>query len=116
MTDDDKTTRAKAIGYLSSVLGYLDPKTLSRQQGFTPFFVEITLIRNSWVNLIRPKVAVIVQFLCDRLEDETGLKETSQGLFALQKSSRFGKDEATLVSSAYRTPLTLRFSEFEFLQ
>ncbi|PWW78340.1 ARM repeat-containing protein [Tuber magnatum] len=77
LTDDDKTTRAKAIGYLSSVLGYLDPKTLSRQQ-----------------------VAVIAQFLCDRLEDETGLKETSQGLFALQKSSRFGKEEAILVSSA----------------
>ncbi|RPA91136.1 ARM repeat-containing protein [Choiromyces venosus 120613-1] len=77
LTDDDKTTRAKAIGYLSSVLGYLDPKALSRQQ-----------------------VAVIAQFLCDRLEDETGLKETSRGLFALQKSSRFGKEEATLVSSA----------------
>ncbi|KAG0131695.1 putative DNA repair/transcription protein [Tuber indicum] len=77
LTDDDKTTRAKAIGYLSSVLGYLDPKTLSRQQ-----------------------VTVIAQFLCDRLEDETGLRETSQGLFALQKSSRFGREEATLVSSA----------------
>lgn len=112
MTDDDKTTRAKAIGYLSSVLGYLDPKTLSRQQGFNPSFVQIPLIWHSWVNLICSKVMVIVQFLCDRLEDETGLKETSQGLFALQKSSRFGKEEATLVSSAYRTPITLRSGEF----
>lgn len=57
-------------------------------------------------------MAVIVQFLCDRLEDETGLKETSQGLSALQKSSRFGKEEAILVSSAYGTPITLWFSEF----
>lgn len=34
LTDEDKTIRAKAIGYLSAVLGFLDPKTLSRQQGF----------------------------------------------------------------------------------
>jgi hypothetical protein len=44
---------------------------------------------------------VIAQFLCDRLEDEAGLKETAQGLVALQKAQRFGKDEATLIATTY---------------
>lgn len=44
-------------------------------------------------------MSVIGQFLCDRLDDEAGLKETSQGLIALQKMQRFGKEEAILVAS-----------------
>ncbi|KAL7267583.1 hypothetical protein RUND412_009827 [Rhizina undulata] len=77
LTDEDTTVRAKeAIAYLAAVLGCLDPKSLSRQQ-----------------------VAVIAQFLCDRLDDETGLKETAQGLIALQSMQRFGKEEAVLVAS-----------------
>jgi hypothetical protein len=49
-------------------------------------------------------VSVIARFLCDRLEDETGLKDTAQGLVALQKAQRFGKDEASLIASAYEPP------------
>lgn len=40
------------------------------------------------------------QFLCDRLDDETGLKEATQGLIAVHKMQRFGKDEAVTVASA----------------
>lgn len=50
--------------------------------------------------LMQETVSVICQFLCDRLDDETGLKETSQGLVALQKMQRFGKTDATTVTSA----------------
>lgn len=48
-------------------------------------------------------VSVISRFFCDRLEDETGLKDTAQGLVALHKAQRFGKDDALLVASAYET-------------
>jgi hypothetical protein len=41
LTDEDKTIRAKAIKYLSAVLGFLDPKTLSRQQGFNHRILQI---------------------------------------------------------------------------
>ncbi|KAI5850424.1 RNAPII transcription regulator C-terminal-domain-containing protein [Morchella snyderi] len=77
LVDDDRTVRAKAISYLSAVLSSLDSKALTRQH-----------------------VAVIAQFLCDRLDDESGLKETSTGLIALQAMARFGKDEAVTVTEA----------------
>ncbi|KAI5804937.1 RNAPII transcription regulator C-terminal-domain-containing protein [Geopyxis carbonaria] len=92
LTDDDTTVRAKAIGYLSAVLAELGSRSFTRQQ-----------------------VPVVAQFMCDRLEDETGLGETSSGLTALAKMHHFGKDEATQVMTALmkvdlpKHPLTTRF-------
>ncbi|KAI9782111.1 MAG: hypothetical protein M1839_005457 [Geoglossum umbratile] len=80
LTDDDTTVRAKAVAYLTAVLGALSPKSLTRQQ--------ITVIR---------------QFLCDRIEDESGLKETAQGLVALQRMSRFSGDDAVQVATTLFT-------------
>ncbi|KAI9869021.1 MAG: hypothetical protein M1813_002844 [Trichoglossum hirsutum] len=76
LTDDDTTVRAKAIAYLTAVLAALSPTTLIRQQ-----------------------IAVIRQFLCDRIEDESGLKETAQGLTALQRMSRFSGEDAVQVAT-----------------
>ncbi|KAI5846119.1 RNAPII transcription regulator C-terminal-domain-containing protein [Tricharina praecox] len=92
LTDDDTTVRAKAIGYLAAVLGELSPKSLSRQH-----------------------LPVITQFLCDRLEDETGLKEVASGLASLTKMHHFDSDQATKVATALITvdlpkhPPTTRF-------
>ncbi|KAF8476066.1 RNAPII transcription regulator C-terminal-domain-containing protein [Kalaharituber pfeilii] len=77
MVDDDATVRAKSIGFLSAILNALDSKSLTRQQ-----------------------IAVITQFLSDRLEDETGLKEVAQGLIALLKMPRFSAEEAEKVTLA----------------
>jgi DNA repair/transcription protein MET18/MMS19 len=82
-----------AIAYLAAVLGELGPKSLSRQQ-----------------------VPVIAQFLCDRLEDETGLKEVTSGLTSLARMQHFGNDEALQVTSALmgidlpKHPPTTRFT------
>lgn len=46
-------------------------------------------------------VAVLTQFLTDRLEDETGLKEVAQGLIALMNMPRFSAEEAELVIISY---------------
>ncbi|KAF8250485.1 ARM repeat-containing protein [Wilcoxina mikolae CBS 423.85] len=93
LTDDDTTVRAKVIGYLAAVLGELGPKSLSRQQ-----------------------VPVITQFLCDRFDDETGLKETAAALTSLTKMHFFGDSEATQVATALvkvdlpKHPPTTRFT------
>lgn len=77
LTNDDITIRAKAIAYLGAVLENLSPKTLTRTQ--IPFVRE---------------------FLCDRLEDETGVKETSGALTALAKQKSFTKEDTTGVVDA----------------
>ena len=43
-------------------------------------------------------VSVTVQFLCDRLEDAVGLRETAEGLIAVQKHDRFSKDNGMQVA------------------
>ncbi|KAI9857336.1 MAG: hypothetical protein M1824_004886 [Vezdaea acicularis] len=77
LTDDDATIRAKAVAYLGAVLGSLDAKALTRQH-----------------------VAVTRQFFCDRIDDATGLKESAQGLVALQRSSHFSAEDAAQVAIA----------------
>jgi DNA repair/transcription protein MET18/MMS19 len=75
------------------VLGELGPKSLSRQQ-----------------------VPVMTQFLCDRLEDETGLKEVATGLTSLTKMHFFGNAEATKIMTGLlavdlpKHPPTTRFA------
>ncbi|KAI5816584.1 RNAPII transcription regulator C-terminal-domain-containing protein, partial [Pyronema omphalodes] len=76
LTDDDTTVRAKAIGFLAGVLAELGPRSLTRQQ-----------------------VPVITQFLSDRFEDETGLKEIAAALTSMTKMHFFGDSEATLVAT-----------------
>ena len=92
LTDDDTTVRAGAIGYFAAVVGELGPKSLSRQH-----------------------LPVITQFLCDRLEDETGLKEVASGLISLTAMHYFDSDQATKVATALiavdlpKHPPTTRF-------
>lgn len=75
------------------MLAELGPKSLSRQQ-----------------------VPVITRFLCDRLDDETGLKETAAALTRLTKMHFFGDGEATQVATALvkvdlpKHPPTTRFA------
>lgn len=45
-------------------------------------------------------VSVITQFLTDRLEDETGLKEVANGLMALLGMQRFSAEDAEKVTLA----------------
>ena len=42
---------------------------------------------------------MIRQFLCDRIEDAAGLKETAQGLIALERMSRFTPEDAIQVAT-----------------
>ncbi|KAJ6257724.1 hypothetical protein Dda_7512 [Drechslerella dactyloides] len=74
LTNDDRTIRAKAIGFYAAVLTALPPTLLSPAQ-----------------------VSVITQFLCDRLEDEAGLKEVTQGLFAVYGMARFQPEDAQMI-------------------
>ncbi|EPS40889.1 hypothetical protein H072_5246 [Dactylellina haptotyla CBS 200.50] len=78
LTNDDRTIRAKAIGFYASVLAALPTTLLSPAQ-----------------------VSVITQFLCDRLEDETGLKEVSQGLLAVAGMTRFQPEDSVMVMRSY---------------
>ncbi|KAH0562369.1 hypothetical protein GP486_002935 [Trichoglossum hirsutum] len=80
LTDDDTTMRSKAVAYLTAVLAAMLPTTLTRQQ-----------------------IAVIREFLCARIEDESGLKETAQGLFTLQQMSRFSGEDAVQVATTLFT-------------
>ncbi|KAK6342855.1 hypothetical protein TWF718_008237 [Orbilia javanica] len=75
LTNDDRTIRAKAIGFYATVLTALPPSLLSPAQ-----------------------VSVITQFLCDRLEDEAGLKEVCHGLLAIAGMSRFQPEDAQMVA------------------
>jgi DNA repair/transcription protein MET18/MMS19 len=74
------------------VLDELGPKSLSRQQ-----------------------VPVITQFLCDRFDDETGLREAAAGLTSLTRMHFFGDSEATQVATTLvkvdlpKHPPTTRF-------
>jgi DNA repair/transcription protein MET18/MMS19 len=58
----------------------------------------------------------MTQFLCDRLEDETGLKEVATGLTSLTKMHFFGNAEATKIMTALlavdlpKHPPTTRFA------
>jgi DNA repair/transcription protein MET18/MMS19 len=83
-----------AIAYLAAVLGALAPDTLTRQQGSSSIASLI------WSSLTLYLVSVVRQFLCDRIEDATGLKESAQGLTALEKCKRFtGEDAQAVVRS-----------------
>ncbi|KAI9652551.1 MAG: hypothetical protein M1829_001511 [Trizodia sp. TS-e1964] len=100
LTDEDTTVRSKAIQYLSAVLPRLSHKFLSKQQA-----------------------SILCQFLCNRLEDESGLKETAQGLVALQKTSCLTKHDAQLVATTLfssvpqlqRHPQGTRYSVYALL-
>ncbi|KAF3928046.1 hypothetical protein AA313_de0201859 [Arthrobotrys entomopaga] len=77
LTNDDRTIRAKAIGFYAAVLAALPPSLLSPAQ-----------------------VSVITQFLCDRLEDESGLREISQGLIAVTSMTRFQPEDAVMIAKS----------------
>lgn len=64
-----------AIAYLSSVLAYIDVSSLSRQH-----------------------ITVLVEFMCERVDDEVAIKEICNGLIALQGMSRFSKEDAQLTA------------------
>jgi hypothetical protein len=59
------------------------------------FYRVLLYLETNWLGL----VAVIRQFLCDRIGDESGLKETAQGLTALQRMSRFSGEDAVQVAT-----------------
>ncbi|MCJ1246191.1 hypothetical protein MMC30_003396 [Trapelia coarctata] len=65
INDEDDTIRSKAVGFLSQVIGALQPTFLSRQQ-----------------------IQVLCQFLCDRIEDGGAVG----GLTKLQELRRFNKE------------------------
>ena len=73
INDEDATIRARAIDYLSQVIGQLNPTFLSRQQ-----------------------IQVLCQFLCDRIEDGGAIG----GLRKLQALGRFNKDLAVMTFRA----------------
>jgi DNA repair/transcription protein MET18/MMS19 len=50
--------------------------------------------------LTRQQVPVITQFLSDRFDDETGLKEIASALISMTKMHFFGDSEATQVATA----------------
>ncbi|EWC45959.1 hypothetical protein DRE_04752 [Drechslerella stenobrocha 248] len=77
LTNDDGIIRAKATGFYAAVLTFLPPTLLSPAQ-----------------------VSVITQFLCDRLEDEAGLKEVTQGLFAVAGMARFQPEDAIMIAKS----------------
>ena len=72
INDEDATIRARAIDYLSQIIGQLNATFLSRQQ-----------------------IKVLCQFLCDRIEDGGAIG----GLRKLQALGRFNKD---LVAMTFR--------------
>ena len=73
INDEDATIRARAVDYLSQVIGQLSPTFLSRQQ-----------------------VQVLCQFLCDRIEDGGAIG----GLRNLQGLDRFNKDMVAMTFRA----------------
>lgn len=73
INDEDATIRARAVDYLSQVIGQLSPTFLSRQQ-----------------------VQVLCQFLCDRIEDGGAIG----GLRKLQALGRFNKDMVAMTFRA----------------
>ena len=73
INDEDPTNRAKAIEYLSQIIGELPPNFLSRQQ-----------------------IQVLCQFLCDRIEDEGAVG----GLRKLEEMGRYNHEMATLTFRA----------------
>ena len=70
---EDDTVRSKAIQFLAKVLATLPPNFLSRQQ-----------------------LAIMTQFLCDRIEDAGAIT----GIKTLQAFPRFGGDLAVLTVRA----------------
>ena len=73
INDEDATIRARAVDYLSEVIGQLSPTFLSRQQ-----------------------VQVLCQFHCDRIEDGGAIG----GLRKLQGLGRFNKDMVAMTFRA----------------
>lgn len=73
INDEDPTIRARAIDYLSQVIGQLSQTFLSRQQ-----------------------IQVLCQFLCDRIEDGGAV----EGLRKLQALDRFNKDTVAMTFRA----------------
>lgn len=73
INEEDDSIRARAIDYLSQVIGRLSPTFLSRQQ-----------------------IQVLCQFLCDRIEDGGAVG----GLRKLQALGRFNKDMAAMTFRA----------------
>ena len=73
INDEDVTIRARAIDYLSQVIGQLNATFLSRQQ-----------------------IQVLCQFFCDRIEDGGAIA----GLKKLQALGRFNKDMVAMTFRA----------------
>ena len=73
INDEDATNRARAIEYLSQVIGELAPTFLSRQQ-----------------------IEVLCQFLCDRIEDGGAVG----GLKKLEGMGRYNRDMAIMTFRA----------------
>ena len=73
INDEDATNRARAVEYLSYVIGELSPNFLSRQQ-----------------------VQVLCQFFCDRIEDGGALG----GLKKLERMERYNNEMAILTFRA----------------
>lgn len=73
INDEDEKIRARALAYLVAVISFLPPKFLSRQQ-----------------------IQVLVQFLCDRIEDGGAI----DGLSRLQSLDRFTTELAQTVVRA----------------
>ena len=73
INDEDATIRARAIDYLSQVIGHLSAIFLSRQQ-----------------------IQVLCEFLCNRIEDGGAVG----GLRKLAALSRFNKEMASLTFRA----------------
>ncbi|KAI9824266.1 MAG: hypothetical protein M1832_002073 [Thelocarpon impressellum] len=80
LTDDDATIRARAVAYFSAVLAALQPNFLTRQH-----------------------IGVTVQFLCDRVQDASGLREAAEGLAAVQRHDRFLGENAVQLATALFT-------------
>lgn len=73
INDEDEKIRARAVSFLSDIIGELPPNHLSRQQ-----------------------IQVLCNFLCDRIEDGGAI----EGLSTLQSSERFTNDMAQTVVRA----------------
>lgn len=68
----------------------------------------ISLVDIYLIDPLQTKVSVITQFLCNRLEDEVGLKEVAQGLLAVAGMTKFQPGEAGLIASSYVFRLSKR--------
>lgn len=73
INDEDATIRARAVDYLSQVIGQLSQTFLSRQQ-----------------------IQVLCQFFCDRIEDGGAIR----GLRKLQDLGRFNKEMVAMTFRA----------------